>query len=206
MPREARVTKMWTQQKGLIPLLFLFFGAYFAWDGFVGYPRSDERFTAHQQLKDQPGEWEKLCRARGWKTQPPEKYLGPDKYREQFYYSAGTTLIGLIALIYWQTQRKTVIFNDENGLGTSRGLRIPYGDITRIDKLIWREKGFAYIHYRTGGAERKLTLDDAKHDPKGLDVILQETEDRVRGRATIIEPATEPGEAPLPPENGPSAS
>ena len=83
MPAEARVTKMWTQQKGLIPLLFLAFGAYFLFDGFIGYPRSDERWKAHQELKDQPGAWEKLCAERGWKTDPPEKYLGPEKYREQ---------------------------------------------------------------------------------------------------------------------------
>jgi hypothetical protein len=188
MPAEARVTKMWTQQKGLIPLLFLAFGAYFLFDGFIGYPRSDERWKAHQELKDQPGAWEKLCAERGWKTTPPEKFLGPDKYREQFFFGGGTALIGLISLIYWQRQRKSTIRNDESGISSSLGTNIPYGAITRIDKKDWKRRGFAYVYYKDAGALKKFTLDDAKHDPKALDVILAEAVVKVGPEVVIEEP------------------
>ena len=188
MPAQARVTKMWTQQKGLIPLLFLFFGAYFLFDGFIGYPRSDERFKSHETLKNQPGAWEKLCAERGWKTQPPEKFYGPEKYREQFWFGGGTALIGLISLIYWQRQRKSFIGNDETGVFTSAGTRIPYASIQRVDKTLWKQKGYAYLHYQENGAPRKLTLDDAKYDPKALDVILSETIAKLSPEAVIEGP------------------
>lgn len=192
MPAEARVTKMWTQQKGLIPLLFLFFGAYFLYDGFIGYPRSDERFQTHQALKDQPGAWEKLCAEKGWKTEPPEKFLGPSKYQEQFWFGSLTALVGLISLIYWQRQRKTVIRNDETGISTDRPLVIPYTSITRVDKRVWKDKGYAYIYFQEGSRLGKLTLDDAKHDPKALDIILAETVAKVGPNTTIDEPPAAP--------------
>ena len=188
MPAEARVTKMWIQQKGLIPLLFLAFGAYFLFDGFIGYPRSDERWKAHQELKDKPGEWERLCAERGWKTTPPEKYLGPEKYREQFWFGGGTALIGLISLIYWQRQRKSTIRSDETGIFSSLGTKIPYGAITRIDKKIWKRKGYAYVYYKDDGALKKFTMDDAKYDPKALDIILADAVAKAGPNVVIEEP------------------
>jgi hypothetical protein len=191
MPAEARVTKMWTQQKGLIPLLFLAFGAYFLFDGFIGYPRSDERWKAHEELKDQPGAWEKLCAERGWTTTAPEKYLGPGKYREQFWSGGSTALIGLISLIYWQRQRKSKIRSDESGISSTLGVRIPYSAITRIDKKAWKQKGFAYVHYKDGAAEKKFTLDDAKYDPKSLDTILADAVSNAAPETVVEEPVAE---------------
>jgi hypothetical protein len=195
MPAEARVLKMWSQQKGLVPLLFLAFAAWFLWDGLVGYPRSDERYRAHKNLSQ--AEWEKLCAQKGWKTDPPEKEYGPAKYREQFWVSGITAAVGLTALAYWQTQRKTVIRNDDSGISTSRGLRIPYASITQVDTRIWKEKGYAYVHYSDGqGKAGKFTLDDAKHAPKALDVILEETIAHLPSSATVLRKDDTPSPAP----------
>ena len=180
---------MWSQQKGLIPLLFLAFGGWFLWDGVVGYPRSDARFKAHEELKGQPGAWEKLCAEKGWKTQPPEKFYGPEKYREQYWASGITGLVGLIALTYWQRQRKVIIRNDETGISTSTGLRIPYDSIRRVDARLWKSKGYTYIYFEIKGGSGKLILDDAKHDPRALDVILSETMEKTAATAEIQKPA-----------------
>lgn len=188
MPAEARVQKMWTQQKGLIPLLFLAFSAWFLWDGLVGYPRSDARFKAHEELKGQPGAWEKLCEEKGWKTQPPEKYMGPGKYREQYWASAIAGLVGLTALGYWHRNRKIVIRNDEEGISISTGLRIPYSSIRRVDARTWKSKGYTHIYFDQQGRPGKFTLDDAKHDPRALDVILQETIAKTEATAEILRP------------------
>jgi hypothetical protein len=199
MPAEARVLKMWSQQKGLVPLLFLAFAAWFAFDGAVGYPRSDERYRKHKELKDQPGAWEKLCAEKGWKTEPPEKEYGPGKYKEQFVVSAITALVGIASLSYWQSQRKLVIRNDESGISTSRGLRVPYAAINQVDKRIWKAKGYAYIHFQHEGRAGKLTLDDAKHDPKALDVILDETIAHLPPTATVLG-GEKPAASATPPE------
>ena len=188
MPAEARVLKMWSQQKGLVPLLFLAFAAWFLWDGAVGYPRSDARWDAHERLQGEPGAWEKYAGERGWKTEKPEKRFGPEKYREQYVVSAITAAVGLIALAYWQSQRKLIIRNDDAGISTSRGLRVPYESIAKVDTTVWKQKGFAYIHYQANGQPKRLTFDDAKHDPKALDIILEETIARLPPTATVVGP------------------
>jgi hypothetical protein len=201
---------MWTQQKGLIPVMFLAFAAYFLWDGFFGYPRSDARWTAHErwkkfeELKTKPEEWAKVCAANGWKTDapdswekictehgwtttPPEKFLGPAKYAEQFWFGGGTGLIGLIALIYWNRVRRSVVRSDGDGVQTPSGRRVPYAAITRVDKRLWKSKGFATIHHTDGGTAGKFTLDDAKHDPKALDTILADIIANTSGTAAVQE-------------------
>lgn len=184
MPAEARVTKMWKQQKGLIPLLFIAFALYFLWDGAVGYPRNDERFDAHERLKDKPDEWKKLCEQKGWKTEPPKQRLGEAKYREQYWWAAGTGLIGLAALAFWLTQKKTIVRNDADALYTSKNVRVPYSSITHVDRSRWKAKGLACIRYSLDGKEGRFTLDDAKHDPKALDTILAEIVAKVGDKAT----------------------
>lgn len=169
-----------------MPLLFLAFAGWFLWDGLVGYPRSDARFKAHEELKSQPGAWEKLCAEKGWKTEPPEHYHGPAKYREQYGAASITGLAGLIALAYWQRQRKTIIRNDSSGISTSTGIQIPYSSIRRVDARTWKSKGFAHIYYENSGRARKLTFDDAKHDPRALDIILAETMQNAAGSAEVL--------------------
>jgi hypothetical protein len=186
MPAEARVTKLWIQQKGLIPLMFIVFSLYFAWDGFIGYPRSDKRFEMHQQLKDKPGEWEKLCKENGWKTTPPEKLMGPGKYLEQRIFAAITGLIGIGALIYWMRQRRTIVKSDDEAVYTPSGIRVPYGSITRVEKQKWKEKGLAYVSYTLDGAKGKFTLDDAKHDPKALEQVLTDIVERSSNNTQIV--------------------
>jgi hypothetical protein len=186
MPAEARVTKLWKQQKGLIPLMFIAFALYFGWDGAVGYPRSDERFKAHEQRKDQPGEWEKYCAERGWKTEVPEKWLGPAKYAEQFWWGGSMGFVGLLALAYWMRQKRTVVRNDAESVTTASGTRVPYTAITHVDQTKWKSKGLAYIRYALeGGRQGRFKLDDAKHDPKALDIILADITEHVTGKATI---------------------
>lgn len=184
MPAEARVTKMWKQQKGLIPFLFLAFSLYFLWDGAVGYPRNDERFDAHERLKNQPEEWKKLCAERGWKTEPPKDRKGPAKYAEQFWWAGGAGAIGLAALTYWMRQKGTIVRSDEESVTSPRGVRIPYRAVTRLDRTKWKSKGLAYVHYSVEGKPGVCTLDDAKHDPKALDVIVADLVAQIGDRAT----------------------
>jgi hypothetical protein len=110
--------------------------------GLFGYPRSDERWKAHQELKDQPGVREKLCAERGWKTDPPVEVSRAGEVPGTYFFGGGTALIGLISLIYWQRQRKSTIRNDESGYP------VPWG--TNI--LMWRSRGST----KSIGSERAL--------------------------------------------------
>lgn len=172
MPAEARITKLWTQQKGIIPFLFLAYAAWFLWDGFIGYPRSNERWDKHEELKADNAAWEKYCAERGWKTEPPHRRLESKDILGQFVVGGITGAIGLFALIYWQRQRRTVVRSDEEGVTTPSGKRVPYTAITHVDKRRWKAKGLSTVRYTLNGENGQFILDDAKHDPKALDIIL----------------------------------
>ena len=51
MPAEARVTKIWKQQKLFIALFLIAFGLWFFVDGKWVWPRSNERWKAHDQFE-----------------------------------------------------------------------------------------------------------------------------------------------------------
>jgi hypothetical protein len=187
MPAEARIMKTWIQQKGLIPVLLLGFSAWFLWDGLIGYPRSNERWDAHARLKDQSGEWEKLCAARGWTTEPPHRRFEKGDITGQYVWAGVVGAIGIFSLIYWLRARKLLIRSDADAVFTPSGTRVPYENITQIDRRKWKSKGLATVFYSLDGAKCRFVLDDAKYEPTGLDTILEDIQQRTAGRAKVDE-------------------
>ena len=181
MPAEARVTRTWVQQKGLIPVFLLGCSLYFLWDGFVGWPRSNERWDAHESMKGTPAEWEKFCAERGWKIESPHRRYERSDIVGQYVFAGLTGVIGIFSLVYWLRVRRTVLRSDEAGVVTPSGARVPYGSITSVDQRKWKTKGLATVYYTLDGAKRRFVLDDAKYDPDGLDVILDDIVKRTSG-------------------------
>jgi hypothetical protein len=174
MPAEARITRTWVQQKGLIPVFLIGCSLWFLWDGFFGYPRSNERWDAHERMKATPSEWENYCAERGWKTEPPHRRYERTDIVGQYVFAGLTGIIGIFSLIYWLRVRRTVLRSDEEGVVTPCGVRVPYGRITTVDQRKWKSKGLATVYYTVDGSKRRFVLDDAKYDPEGLDVILED--------------------------------
>lgn len=187
MPAEAHVMRTWIQQKGLIPVFLFGFAVWFLWDGLVGWPRSNERFDAHARLKDQSGEWEKLCAARGWTTEAPHKRHERSDIIMQFAIAALTGAIGAFSLVFWLRAKKTFIRSEDDVVITPSGTRVPYASITDLDLRKWKSKGLATIVYSLEGAKGRFILDDAKYDPNGLDAILEDIRQQTAGRAQVDE-------------------
>ena len=179
--------KTWIQQKGLIPVMLLAGSLWFLWDGLIGYRRSNERWAAHERLKATPDEWGKYCMARGWTTEPPEKYFEPGKIYEQRILAGVLVVLGLFSLAYWQRARKSAIRSDADAVHTPSGRRVPYGSITQIDRKKWKSKGLATVYYSLDGAKGRFVLDDAKYEPTALDAILADIEQHTAGRAKVDE-------------------
>ena len=159
MPAEARVTKTWIQQKGLIPVFLIACSLWFLWDGLVGWPRSNERFDAHASRKATPGEWEKYCRQRGWKTEPPHKRYEHSDIVGQYVFTGLTGIIGIFSLVYWLRVRRSTLKSDESAVFTPSGTRVPYENITQIDQRKWKSKGLATVFYTLEGAKRRFILE-----------------------------------------------
>jgi hypothetical protein len=210
MPAEARVMKTWIQQKGLIPVFLIGFSLWFLWDGLIGYPRSNERWDAHEQsekfkaLKDKPEEWLKLCdergwdatppdpwekiaESRGWTTKPPEKRFERGDLIAQYVCAGVAGAIGIFSLLFWLRARKMVIRSDDDSVLTPSGKRVPYESITQVDRRKWKSKGLATVFYSLGGSKGRFVLDDAKYEPTALDTILADIQQHTAGRAKVDE-------------------
>jgi hypothetical protein len=95
--------------------------------------------------------------------------------REQFHYAWGMYAIGgVVALVILLNARKKVRADDE-AYYTTKGKRVPFQAIYRLDKRKWDNKGLAYAFYRDeSDRQQKAVLDDLKFGGVGkiLDRIL----------------------------------
>lgn len=187
MPAEARVVRTWIQQKGLIPVFLFGFALWFLWDGLVGWPRSNERFDAHQRLKDKSDEWQKLCAQKGWVTEPPHKRYETSDIALQNILAGLLDVIGAFSLLYWRRAIKMTIRSEADAVFTPSGRRVPYASITLLDRRKWESKGLATVHYTLDGTKGRFVLDDAKYDPAALDIIIEDIQQNTAGTAKVQE-------------------
>src|SRR4051812_21141137 len=103
MPAEARITSVWYKQKLFVALFLLGIGAWFYWDGLIGYPRSNEHFLANQELVKSGHEkdWPTVAGKKGWTTDVPEKFHNVGDIRLQWVCGTFASLLGIISLVYW---------------------------------------------------------------------------------------------------------
>ena len=179
--------RTWIQQKGLIPVFLLGFSLWFLWDGVIGYPRSNERWDAHEARKDMSGEWEKYCAVRGWTTEPPHRRYERKDLVGQYVCASVAGAIGIFSLIYWLRARKMTIRSEADAVFTPSGKRVPYESIAQIDLRKWKSKGLATVFYSLDGAKGRFVLDDAKYEPAALDAILEDIQQHTAGRAKVDE-------------------
>jgi hypothetical protein len=184
MPATARVNKRWKQKIGAFPILTLIFTFLFLYDGFVAYPRNDERFEAHRDKT--PAQWEAICREKGWSTTAPAEFKGPAKYREQIIWGSAFAVIGTCSLVFWLRGMRTSVSSDAEGVIAPNGTKVPYGAITEVDQRKWKEYGLAYIRYSLDGKSGRFTLDFDKHQEKPLDIILADILQNTAGRAKVV--------------------
>ncbi len=184
MPATARVNKRWKQKIGAFPILTLIFTFLFLYDGFIAYPRNDERFQAHKTMT--PEQWTALCQQKGWSTTAPAEFKGPGKYTEQIVWGSAFAAIAVGSMIFWLRGMRTSVSSDAEGVTAPNGTQVPYSAITHVDQRKWKEYGLAYVKYSLAGKDGRFTLDFDKHQEKPLEVILADILQNTAGRATIV--------------------
>ena len=191
MPAEARISSIWKKQKLFVALFLIAIGAWFFWDGFVGYPRSNARWQAHQQYvtDGRVADWPAYAKSRGWVATPPEKFYKKSDIVGQFVFGGIGALLGVIVFVYWFTQKNQVIRSDETAVYTPRGTTVPFGAITGLGKKRWDSKGIAVVRYEIEGRKGQFLLDDYKFETEPTRQILEDIEVKLRARGE--EPAGE---------------
>ena len=93
MPAEARIASVWKKQKFFVSLMLIAFGAWFFFDGLVGYPRANKRYdkwkSFHLHLeegkdKDQKAKlvWNDLPDEAGWNAVADQNNWKRNEWRE----------------------------------------------------------------------------------------------------------------------------
>ena len=172
----------------LMTLMFVGFGLYFLYDGFIGYPKKNKIFEEHQRFVEiqeekeafladgnlradwkalatekgypEQDEWIDYAATKGWPEEPPEKFHSTT---DQFFFGALCIGIGLAVLGTMMINRSKVLRGDDISFTSPKGERVLFATAYRIDKRKWDNKGLAYVHYREeNGKEKRATIDDLK--------------------------------------------
>ena len=184
MSAEARVTPIWKKQKLFLALFFLVVSILFFHDGIRGYPASNERWLAYEKFKngEHLGDWPAYARDHGWNETPPHKFYQPSDIAGQFFFGGLALLVGSWALVFWMMQKGRMIRMDEQAVYTPAGVRVPFEEITGMDKRKWEAKGLATVRYRAGAKTGQFILDDYKFERDPVHQILAEIEEKGRNR------------------------
>jgi len=178
MAAEARVTTIWKNQKLFVSLALLAMAGWFFVDGKVVWPRSNERWKAHDQFEKEKrlGEWPTYAADHGWKEEPPEKYYDAEQIFMQFMIATMLGLIGGATLIYWSNQRNRILRLDGETIHTPAGLAVPLTAVTGLGLKRWESKGLATVRYEFDGRKGEFVLDDYKFDRDPTHEIMKEIE------------------------------
>lgn len=179
MTVEARITSVWKKQKLLLAILLIGFGAWFAFDGAIGYPQSNKRWLAHESVKNDPGKWKELAAQNNWSEKVPEHFFEPRKTLEQFVAASICGTLGLVTLLYLLSQRGRTLRMDDETVTTATGVHVPFPAIIGVGKKQWDAKGIAKVRYTLDGKQGEFIVDDYKFDTKPTREILEEIEKRL---------------------------
>ena len=183
MTVEARITSVWKKQKLLLAILLIGFGAWFAFDGAIGWPKSNERWREHERLKGEEGKWEEFAKEKGWSTEPPHRLYESKDILGQYVIGGLCATLGLATLIYWLSQVSRTLRMDDEAVFTASGVRVPFPSIVGVGKKLWDAKGIAKVRYTLDGKQGEFIVDDYKFDTKPTREILEEIEKRLLSKA-----------------------
>jgi hypothetical protein len=189
MPAEARIAPLWKKQKLFVAVFFLVLGAWFWWDGLVGYPRSNQRWSAYEEHKKngQLADWPAYAKSKGWVEKQPHKFHSREDVIGQYVFGGLCNLLGAILLVYWATQIRRTLKTDSEAVYTPSGTRVPFTAITGVGKKNWDAKGIAKVRYTLDGKHRQFIVDDYKFDTEPTRQILDEIEKHVLARRSPTE-------------------
>lgn len=184
MPAEAKVSRIWKQQKLFMAIFVLCFSAWFAYDGFYGYPAENKRFDAHAQYEKEGrlSEWPAYAKSQGWKAEAPHKRHKDGDIVVQFVFAGIIGVAGIFFLLYWATRRGRILRTDEEAVYTPSGKRVPFSAVTGIGKKNWESKGIAKVRYEIEGQKGEFEVDDYMFDTEPSRQILTEIESRLLAR------------------------
>ncbi|HEX8340457.1 MAG TPA: hypothetical protein VF624_06070 [Tepidisphaeraceae bacterium] len=176
-PIAAPGSRYYRSRRYIIAVALLGFAAYFAYDGWKGYPRANaridvvEREIASLAGATRPEDIKKLA-----DLDKEKKSLGSRKsdtsIRLQKQLAVGLPFLaaGFLAFILHRSRGQVRLENDT--LHVPGHPPVPLGSITAVDGRLWAKKGIAYVDYDVGGKGR-AKLDAFIYEPAPMDDLYE---------------------------------
>ena len=181
-PIVARAGTYFRNTRYIMCALLIGLGFWFGYDGFVGYPKLNQKIAVLR------ADYEKAANARDQgranRLLEEMKLLGAPKTDMDIFIQKllwfGLPPLGILLLI-----RALHISRGEYRLeGTTLQVPghppVPFENITEIDRRLWDRKGIAYVSYDLGdGRQGRIKLDDFLYDRPPTDEIFKRIENYV---------------------------
>jgi hypothetical protein len=161
-----------------LSLMLVVFGVLFAYDGFVGWPRQNERIAQlGRDIENARREnREEDVRKADAERSKIKLHSGMDILMQKVL--AFALIPGGLALLVWSLYQSRGQYRlAENVLHVPGHPPVPLDAITTIDKTQWKRKGIAYLDYQLPGGEKgRVTLDDIVYQQYPTDDIFAHIE------------------------------
>ncbi len=188
-PIIAGAARYYRMTRYIMCALIFVFGLYFAYDGWIGYPKQNA------QLADVNARMERAQRnadeAEIAKLTEERKDYKPHTEMDIFLQKVlGVSLPPVaIAFLIWSLYNSRGAYKLENGVLSVPGHPpIAIDQIRRIDRKLWDRKGIVFFDYELpdGKGTGRIKLDDFVYDRKPTDAIFARIE------KSLLPPAEDP--------------
>lgn len=184
MALRAEFQKNYLMRYAALAGVCLFMAAWFGYDGFIGYPQKLQYARAYDELRsldaaERSEKWKEVVASHGWPKDIPTKKASEieDDIVGQYFWAGINLLAGVPALFLLLRNRGAWVEETEEGLRTSWGQSLRYGDVTQLDKKKWERKGIARASYQVAGeGSRVFVFDDFKFEREPIGKMLRDLE------------------------------
>ena len=196
-PIVARPSHHWRDYRAkrlAITLMLVGMGGWFAYDGFVAWPRQNEKIERLKKDKEAAGKAENEAEVRRLDAELGKLTFHNDTdIMVQKALAFSLPPLGLLVLA-WSLYNSRGQYRLENNVIHAPGHPpVPLDAITAIDKTDWDRKGIADIEYELPThAKGTLRLDDFIYDRDPTDAIFKRVEEYARGANPASDAATTP--------------
>jgi hypothetical protein len=188
------------------------FSLWSLYDGYIKYPREQERGLAFDKLSEEgrQNDWDEFAAAKGWSASPPPEPKSEEDFRTsvgmQYAMAILTAVIGLPMLLLALKSYGNWVESTDTGITSSWGESFNFDQVLQVDKKKWPKKGIAKVTYQDGNRKHRFVFDDFKYERPTMDQILYELEQQIDPERIVgglpEPPPGEPSEEPAPEYDG----
>lgn len=192
MATTATLSGVWKRQKLFMALFLAALGAWFLYDGLIGYPKNNERYREYLPFKEgaRVHDWPAHAAERGWSKKHPEKLYTEGDIAGQFWMS-GLTFVAALGFLGWMfASFGRTLRSDDEAIYGEKGERVLFSEVTGLGKKHWDSKGIAKVKYRRDGKDALLTIDDFKYE--GAIAIVKQVEEHLAAETESSSPPADP--------------